>query len=88
MAVRHRKTASQVAQLRLPHLPATAPPDWPPDLYEFLRQLVYALRDQDAVIFAIQNNGTAMPLRAALNFTAGVTLTDDQTNDRTNVSVP
>lgn len=88
MATQHRKTASQIANQPLPKLPQIAPTDWPTGLHEILRDLLRVLELRNDVVFAIQNNGAPMPLRAALNIVSGATLTDDPTNDRIDVTVP
>lgn len=88
MSTQHRRDATQIAHLPVPKLPQIPPKDWPPGLYQILRDLLRALELQNSVIFAIQDNGSPMPLRASLNFQSGVTLTDDLANDRINITVP
>jgi len=88
MSTNHRKRATDIANLPVPKLPQVPPKDWPPGLYEILRDFLRALELRNDVVFAIQDNGTTMPLRSALNFVSGVTLSDDLANDRINVTVP
>ncbi len=88
MSTNYRKRATDIANLPVPKLPQVAPKNWPPGLYDFLRDLLRSLELSNNVVFGIQDNGTNMPLRATLNFVSGVTLTDDLANDRTNITIP
>jgi hypothetical protein len=88
MAIQRRKRADKVSNPRLPKLPETPPKDWPKGLFEIIRAMLFALEQRDDVCFGIQSNGTDLPLRAILNVVSGATVTDDQTNDRTNLTVP
>lgn len=86
MATKHRKRATDIANLPIPNLPQLPPKDWPPGLYGILRDLLRSLEISNEVIFGIQDNGTKMPLRSDLDF-IGASVTDDLANDRTIVSI-
>lgn len=88
MAVIRRKRADQTTQPGLPRLPQARPAAWPPDLYKFLSDLMRTLEGAPTIVLGIQDNGTDMPLRSKLNLVSGVTVTDNQTNDSTDVTVP
>jgi len=86
MSTKYRKRATDIANLPVPKLPQIPPKDWPQGLYQILRDLLRSLELSNEVIFGIQDAGSKMPLRSDLNF-IGASVTDNLTNDRTDVSI-
>lgn len=86
MAVTRRKRADQTTLIALPKIPIRKPDDWAQSLYGFLRDLMRTLDQLPTVVAGVQDNGTAQPLRATLDF-IGASITDDIVNDRTQISI-
>jgi hypothetical protein len=85
MAISRRRRLNQVTPHSYPKLPLDTS-KWPPGLEEWANAVIRTLQLKDDIAFGIQDNGTDMPLRAILDL-IGASVTDDQTNDRTQVSI-
>jgi len=83
MAETKRKLASQVGLPRLPRVVQLADPK---ALARWATDVLRTLEDQGVVLTGVQDAGTLMPIRSVIDF-LGATVTDDQTNDRTQVSI-
>lgn len=83
MAIQLRRLASQLGQFRYPQNPDFKDLK---DASKWCRDLLRALEQQIQIMTGVQDNGTQVPIRSTIDF-IGASITDDLTNDRTQVSI-
>jgi hypothetical protein len=81
VAIQLRRLASQLGQFRFPQRPDFKDRD----VQKWCEDLLRALEQQITVMTGVQDNGTQVPIRSTIDF-IGASITDDLTNDRTQVT--
>jgi hypothetical protein len=83
MSAIKRQLAQSAGNFALPRVPAKFDEK---NAKKWAEDLLRALEDSKVILTGVQDNGTLQPIRSIIDF-IGTSITDDQTHDRTQVSI-